>query len=661
MTDWANSASAPSKSDRPKRIKLPTMKNKTGRLPHWTTPKILLALLLITTGAQADTSIWPSIKKTIPLDPAVESGINDWLGQMSTEQKVGQMIMAEIKHISPHDVGKFHIGGILNGGGSWPTSDPLEPLGAWLKLANLFYDASMENSAGKLPIPVIWGTDAVHGHNNVAGATLFPHNIGLGAANNPTLMRDIGIATAREVAVTGIDWVFAPTVAVAKDVRWGRSYESYAEDPKIVATLSKELILGLQGHPALDNFLSEEKMVATAKHFVGDGGTSMGSGKEGKGLDQGNTVVTEEDLFRIHGRGYVQAIGVGVQTVMASFSSWNGDKMHGHSYLLTEILKGRMGFDGFVVGDWNGHEQVPGCNSQSCPTAIMAGVDMIMVPENWRLFLDNTIRQVESGMISMERIDDAVRRILRVKYRAGMFEHGRPVEHMIAAKASLIGHPQHRAVARQAVRESLVLLKNEGILPLKAKRLLLTGSGADSAAMQTGGWTVTWQGRDNKTETYQGTTTLLKAFKEAYAGRGGEVIQSLDGSLKEAPDAAILVFGETPYAEFEGDIESLAFGGEQNTDFKLMKKLQAQGIPVIGLFLTGRPRELDAMIDMADAFVVAWLPGSEGAGVSDVLLADGSGQAVYDFTGRLPFAWPQANSAEPRYPRGFGLSYQTAQ
>ena len=578
---------------------------------------------------------------------------------MSVDQKVGQMIQAEIKSISPDDAAKYHIGSILNGGGSWPTDKADGPLGAWLNLANLFYGASMDTGDDRLAIPIMWGTDAVHGHNNVIGATIFPHNIGLGAANNPELMRDIGTATAREVAVTGIDWTFAPTVAVARDARWGRTYESYSSDPKIVADLTKELILGIQGHPALDNFLSEQKIIATAKHFVGDGGTAAGD-------DQGDTILSEEDLFKIHGQGYVQALGVGTQTVMASFSSWNGQKLHGHKYLLTDVLKGRMGFDGLIVGDWNGHEQIEGCTKMSCPQAINAGIDLIMVPEDWKAFLENTVKQVKSGEIAMSRIDDAVRRILRVKYRAGMFVSGKPSEHRLAGRAKLMGHADHRNVARQAVRESLVLLKNDGVLPLDpASNILVTGSGADNPVMQSGGWTVTWQGRDletrilNPLDYYKGHTTISAGLSDAIKKARGSLITDADSAKI---DAAIVVFGEEPYAEFEGDLASLDFDLANNTDFKIIQDLKAKNIPVVSVFITGRPRGVDAAIEASDAFVAAWLPGSEGAGVADVLLSNTQGKPAYNFKGSLPFNWPQNGASNPittstKYKFGYGLTY----
>ena len=611
--------------------------------------------------SKAEAKSWPSVRSPIGLDDNIESKIDDWLEKMSVEQKVGQMIQAEIKSISPDDAAKYHIGSILNGGGSWPTDKADGPLGAWLNMANLFHGASMDTGDDRFAIPIMWGTDAVHGHNNVVGATVFPHNIGLGAGNNPALMRDIGTATAREVAVTGIDWTFAPTVAVAKDARWGRTYESYSSDPKIVADLTKDLIIGLQGHPALENFLTEQKIIATAKHFVGDGGTAAGD-------DQGETTLSEDDLFKIHGQGYVQALGVGTQTVMASFSSWNGDKLHGHKYLLTDVLKGRMGFDGLIVGDWNGHEQIEGCSKSSCAQAINAGIDLIMVPEDWKAFQSNTVSQVKSGEIEMSRIDDAVRRILRVKYRAGMFDSGKPSAHRLAGRAKLLGHEDHRNVARQAVRESLVLLKNDGVLPIDpSKTILVAGSGADNPVMQSGGWTVTWQGRSIEDRTlnprsyYKGHTTISEGISAAAKASDGKVTTDEDASEIEV---AIIVFGEQPYAEFEGDLESLDFDLAANADFKLVQELKAKGIPVVTVFISGRPRGVDAAIEASDAFVAAWLPGSEGAGVADVLLSENDGKPSYDFRGRLPFAWPQTGQdlteTTTKYKRGYGLTYSQA-
>lgn len=596
------------------------------------------------TEQSRDPMIWPRIASPYGIDPAMEARIDALVGQMSVDQKVGQIIQAEIQSISPRDIRDYHIGSVLNGGGSTPADARVFPLALWVAAANAFYDASMDTSKGGLAIPVIWGTDAVHGANNVRGATLFPHNIGLGAANDPALMRDIGVATAREIAVTGVDWTFAPTVAVAEDIRWGRSYESYSSDPAIVAALSKELILGLQGHPALGNALDPDKVVATAKHFIGDGGTVGG-------IDQGDNILREEDLFARHGQGYVQALGVGAQTVMASFNSWNGEKLHGNRYLLTDVLKDRMGFDGVVVGDWNGHGQIEGCTDSSCPQAIMAGVDLVMVPEKWRAFYQNTVRQVKTGEITMARLDDAVRRNLRVKMRAGMFEDGRPSQHPLAARAHLIGYQDHRDLARRAVRQSLVLLKNDGVLPIaRTARLLVTGSGADSVPMQAGGWSITWQGGDTTNEDFQGATTIIEGFRQAMPD--GMVVTDASG---EDFDIAVVVFGETPYAEFEGDLKDAGLRYHDNADTRRLQALAKVGVPTVAVYLGGRPREMQSVIDGSDAFVAAWLPGSEGGGVADVLVDGGD---AHQFTGKLPFPWPSDQPGTTRWPLGFGRTYE---
>ena len=623
-------------------------------MKKWATLCFGLALLCV--PALANETLWPRVKNSIPADQELEDKISVIMADMSLREKVGQLIMAEIKAISPKDAKRNNIGGLLNGGGSWPTEEPGSRPVDWLAMANLYYKQSAKS---KTRIPIIWGTDAVHGHNNLAGATIFPHNIGLGAANDPALMRDIGTATAREVAVTGIDWVFAPTLAIVQDVRWGRTYEGYSSDPEIVANLSKELLLGLQGHPALGNFLTEEKVVATAKHFVGDGGPVFGSGRNGK-IDQGDVPIDEKLLADLHGRPYIDALGVGVQTVMASFSSWNGHKMHHHKYLLTDILKGKMGFDGFVVGDWNGHEQVPGCSPSSCAAAINAGVDMIMVPYEWKKFMANTIQQVKRGEITQARLDDAVRRILRVKFRSGLMSGKAPSERLLAGRDALVGFAPHRKVARAAVRKSLTLLKNNGVLPLTAGRIHIAGPGADNVRMQSGGWTMDWQGRDVPAKKYSGYTTIGAGLRQAIAETNADLVESAEAL--QAGDVAVYVFGETPYAEFEGDKDSTDYDKLSSKDLEFFASMQAKGVKIVAVFLTGRPSGIDRLIDAADAFVVAWLPGSEGGGVADVLVAKDKSKPFHDFTGRLPFAWPAdggtaTKPAAVRFQRGFGLSY----
>ncbi|MDG1163960.1 MAG: glycoside hydrolase family 3 N-terminal domain-containing protein [Porticoccaceae bacterium] len=593
-------------------------------------------------------------------DKAVEAQVQSILQDMTLEQKVGQMIQGEIKWVTPEDVTKYHLGSVLNGGGSFPNQNKGSSADDWLQLADSYYHASLDRGGGGAGIPLVWGTDAVHGHNNVIGATLFPHNIGLGVANDPALMREIGEITAREVAVTGIDWVFAPTVAVVKDYRWGRTYEGYSSESPIVRSYAGEIVKGMQGEPG-ELRTNSERVIGTAKHFIGDGATY-------RGIDQGEVTMDLEQLLEEHGQGYYKALDAGVQTVMASFNSWNGLKLHGHKQLLTDVLKGSMGFDGFVVSDWNGIGQVDGCNNESCAQSVNAGVDMIMAPEDWKALLFNTIAQVKSGEIAMSRIDDAVTRILRVKIRAGLYEKGAPSTRKVAGKTALIGAPEHRAVAREAVRKSLILLKNKNqILPLKPNQhVLVTGDGADNIGKQNGGWTITWQGTENKNSEFPGATSIYAGLESGLKNIGSTSELSVDGSWAEKPDVAVVVFGEEPYAEGVGDIESLVFNDGDKTDLKLLQSLKKQNIPVVAVFLTGRPLWMNAEINSSDAFVVAWLPGTEGGGIADVLIADAEGQPRYDFTGKLSFDWPFAEQnktdksqpvADLLFTLGQGLAY----
>jgi len=592
-------------------------------------------------------------------DTDVESQVDEILSHLTLEQKVGQMIQAEIQHVTPEEVRKYQLGSVLNGGGSFPGQKKHASVQDWIELADAYFLASRDTSKGRSGIPVIWGTDAVHGHNNVIGATIFPHNIGLGAARDPDLARRIGEVTAREVAATGIDWTFAPTIAVVNDVRWGRTYESFSNRPELVASYAREIVKGIQG--GAEQLRREDtKIIATAKHFLGDGGTH-------RGVDQGDTRMPLDELLNVHGQAYVSAIEAGVQTVMASFNSWNGKKVHGSKYLLTEILKQEMDFDGFVISDWNGIEQVAGCEVNSCAEAINAGVDMIMVPEDWKATLQSTIRQAKSGEIPMSRIDDAVRRILRVKVRAGMFEKGAPSTREVVSEG-YVGHPEHRAIAREAVRKSLVLLKNDNeLLPLDASQhVLVAGDGADNISKQTGGWTITWQGTENANSDFPGAISIYGGICNAVEAAGGTATLSEDGQYKERPDVAIVVFGENPYAEGDGDISSLEYQAKRKTDLDLIESFRAAGVPVVSVFLSGRPMSINREISASDAFVAAWLPGSEGEGVADLLLRDAQGGVIHDFTGKLPFNWParelnKTNDEMPvlanKFPRGYGLHY----
>lgn len=627
----------------------------------------------------------------MPKDPRIEARISELLRKLTLEQKVAQMVQADIRSVTPQDVRQFRLGSILNGGGAFPGNNKHASVSDWVALADQFYDASMDTSGGAPAIPIVWGTDAVHGHNNVIGATLFPQNVALGAAHDPDLIQRIGEATAREVAATGIDWTFAPTVAVVRDSRWGRSYEGYSERPDLVRAYAGRMVQGLQGSGGTPSFLDGNHILATAKHFVGDGGTN-------NGIDRGNNRSTEQDLYAIHGQGYVTAIEAGVQTIMASYNSWQGFKMHGQRHLLTDVLKNRMGFDGLVVSDWDGVDEVQGCSKDRCSQAINAGIDLVMVPEQWKAFLLDTVAQVRAGDIPMSRIDDAVTRILRVKLRAGLFDKGRPSSRPLANKTAQIGAPEHRAVAREAVRKSVVLLKNaKCLLPLSAKKnVLVAGDGADNIGKQAGGWSISWQGTGNTNADFPGATSIFDGIRAAVTAAGGTATLSVDGSFKTKPDAAIVVFGENPYAEWHGDIKSIEYQGPSDdgqevdiqrpapevsplneddsveaasaaghapptpadADLGLLQRLRQSGIPVIAVFLTGRVRGVTPELEASDAFAVAWLPGTEGGGIADVLFRKSSGAVNFPITGKLPYSWPRGRGApgdSPLFPYGYGL------
>jgi beta-glucosidase len=605
----------------------------------------------------ANPALWPQVKAQPKRDPKIEKRIDALLKAMSVEDKVGQIIQVDIGSIKPADVETYKIGSILNGGNSGPYDDEYASPAKWMQLADEFYDASMKRADNGPKIPIIWGTDSVHGNNNIVGATLFPHNIGLGAARDRDLIRRIGEITALETAAAGLDWTFAPTLAVVQDDRWGRTYESYGEEPQIAADYAGAMIEGVQGKVGTKDFLSPTHLIATTKHFLGDGGTS--------GKDQGDTRVSEEILRDVHLGGYPAAIEAGTQSVMASFSSWNGEKMSGNKSLLTDVLKDRMGFDGFVVGDWNSHGQVAGCSNEDCPQAINAGLDMFMYSgPKWKELYDNTLREAKDGTISAARLDDAVRRILRVKFRAGTFDRGRPSSRAAAGKFDVIGSPAHRAVARQAVRESLVLLKNEGVLPLKpSANILVAGAAAQSISQQAGGWSITWQGADVPNSAFPNAQSIWSGIEETVKAGGGTASYSADGSFAKKPDAAIVVFGEQPYAEFKGDRPNLEYSPGDTTDRDMLRRLKAAGVPVVAIFLSGRPLWVNAELNASDAFVAAFLPGSEGGGIADVLFTKPDGSVNHDFRGRLTFSWPKRpdqyvlNRRDPGYDPLFAYDY----
>ena len=625
--------------------------------------------LLVTAPAMAgDTTAvhpeqWPKGDSPLPLDPAIESRIRALLTKMSVDEKVGQMIQADIKYVTPDDVREYRLGSVLAGGNSKPPGQPYPVASQWQALADAFYRASMDTSRGGQAIPVLFGIDAVHGHNNLVGSTLFPQNSALGATRDPQLIHDIGEVTAQELRASGISWTFAPTLTVPQDVRWGRSYEGYSQNPALVAQYAAAVVGGLEGKPGTPQFLDGGHVIATAKHFLGDGGTH-------DGRDQGNARISEATLRDVHAAGYAPAIKAGVQVVMVSFSSWNGVKMAGNKSLITGVLKKRMGFDGIVLGDWNAHGQVPGCSNEDCAAAYNAGLDMLEAPDSWKGLYKNTLAEVKAGVIPMSRVDDAVARILRVKMRLGMFEAGLPSTNALAARsAEVIGSPSHRAVARRAVRESLVLLKNnQGMLPIDPrKRILVAGNGADNISKQNGGWTLTWQGTGLTNANFPGATSIWAGLRAQVEAAGGSAELSVEGDYKQKPDVAIVVFGEDPYAEFQGDLPNLAYRPGNDHDLDLLRKLRGQGVPVAAVFLTGRPLWMNREINAADAFVVAWLPGSEGEGIADVMLRTRDGRIAHDFHGKLAYAWPRsalqvpvaavARGEQPQFPYGFGLTY----
>jgi len=628
-----------------------------------------------------------AIPETFPKDPAREAQIREIVAHMTLAQKIGQMTQPDIRAITPAEVRRFYIGSVLNGGGAWPNQDKHAATADWLALADAWWDASMSTDMA-VKVPVIWGTDAVHGNNNVFGTTLFPHNIGLGAAHDPALVERIGEAVARQVRATGIDWTFAPTVAVPRDDRWGRTYEGFSEDPAIVAAYAGRYVTGLQGR---FDASGRPTIVATAKHFLGDGGTDLG-------VDQGENKASFDELLRVHGAGYVCAIAAGVQTVMASFNSWtftgNDDagralafadaKNTGNRYLLTDLLKTRWGFDGFVVTDWDAIGQVRtvdpngktrSCTTSSCPVAINAGIDMVMVPFAWKDFIAHTTASVRAGEIPMSRIDDAVTRILRVKMRAGLFRvvGGASVSTRPSRRAGALdaaaAHP--RALARAAVRESLVLLKNDrGTLPLTPSgRVLVVGRAADSIADQAGGWSITWQGTGNTNADYPVGDSVLAGVREAVGA--DNVVYSVDAKDVDvqAFKAVVAVIGETPYAEGAGDIGAsgtLEHARRHPEDLAVLDRVSGHGVPVVTVLFSGRPLWVNREIDRSDAFVAAWLPGTEGKGITDVLFRHADGGAT-DFRGTLSYSWPktacQATVSkgdagdDPLFARGYGLTY----
>ena len=613
--------------------------------------------IFILTGCnqQKNNDLWPIIDP-LPLSIDIESQIDEMLPKLTLEQKVGQVIQGDSDSVTPEEVKEYRLGSVLSGGNSAPGPLPYAETKNWLEMADKYYNASIDNEGVEIAIPIIWGIDAVHGHANLKGAIIFPHNIGLGAMNNPDLIEQIAGVTAHELTISGHDWTFAPTLAVPRDLRWGRSYEGFSEDPDIVQSYGGRIVIGLQGKFGSDDFMSDGKVISSAKHFLADGATQNGA-------DQGDALISEDELSKVHAAGYYSAIPAGVQTVMASFSSWQGRKLHGDKELLTNVLKGKMGFKGFVIGDWNGHGQVPGCKNTDCAQSLNAGLDMYMAPDSWKGLYASTLQQVKNGTISMERLNDAVRRILRVKLASGIFEKGAPSSRTNAGDENILGLPENRSIARQAVRESMVLLKNNNqVLPINAsKTILVVGDGAASISKASGGWTLSWQGTGHENDEFPNGESILNGIKEVVSDAGGKVIFSPNGDTSLEADVVIAIYGENPYAEFQGDRENLDFI-PNGFDVNKLATYKNKGIPVISVFLSGRPLWTNPEINNSDAFVAAWLPGSEGGGISDLLFRK---DPSFDFTGKLSFSWPASAVVSEKnkalFKLGYGLSYASSE
>jgi beta-glucosidase len=569
--------------------------------------------------------------------PSVSERVNSLLSQMSLEEKIGQMTQAErgaLQNIT--DIKTYYLGSLLSGGGSAPSTNSAQ---AWADMYDYFQNFALQT---RLKIPLIYGIDAVHGHNNVFGATIFPHNIGLGCTRNPQLIEQAARVTAEEVSGTGIDWTFAPCIATVRDERWGRTYEGFGETAELSISMADASVRGYQGTSLSDY----GNILACAKHYLGDGGTQGGD-------DQGNVVADEQTIRQLHLQGFISAINAGVKSIMVSYSSINGQKMHGSRYWLTDVLKDELGFKGFVVSDWQGIDQLPGDYKSDIQNSINAGVDMVMVPNNFVEFIQYLKELVNENRVSIERIDDAVRRILTVKFELGLFE--KPFTDR--SLTPTVGSAAHRSIARQCVRESLVLLKNQNnFLPLSKNinHILVAGKNGLDIGNQCGGWTISWQGSSGDITT---GTTVYQGIKNAVPS-STTVSYSFNGSSTQGADVAIVVVGETPYAEGNGDRNDLALSPE---DITTINNIKNAGIPYVIILISGRPMIITDELADCNAFVAAWLPGTEGQGIADVIFGD------YNFTGKLSHSWPRNMNQipinygdanyDPLFPYGFGLSY----
>ncbi|MEP0354784.1 glycoside hydrolase family 3 protein [Paraglaciecola sp.] len=599
-------------------------------------------------------------KQTLLTNKVIQQKVNTLLSKMTLEQKIGQMTQAERMSCTPEQARQYHIGSILSSAGSRPENNHTE---GWVAMNEAYWQASSQADESHLGIPTLYGLDAIHGNNNVTGATVFPHNIGLGAANDTDLLQKIATTTAKEVLATGVDWSFAPNLAIARDTHWGRTYESYASKPKPVGKFATEIVKGLQGD------LSDDHIMACAKHWVGDGGATYG-------IDHGDTILSWEEIQKTHIPPFVKAIDTGVLSIMVSFSSWNGDKCHGHKFLLTDILKEKLRFEGIVISDMQGIDYLADDFYLAVAMGVNAGIDMFMVPRNWSMFIDNLISHVQLGTVSIARIDDAVKRILTVKFAFGLFDKPSPANRKWSNHSSF-GSFKHREIARKAVQKSLVLLKNENkTLPLdRQAKILVAGKNAHDLGHQCGGFTINWQGVSGN-ESIQGGTSIWEGISSLAEYASLSNSQGMDANPKHH-DFAIVVVGETPYSEGLGDIRKddkkvIEYGTKINGQVKVLeayghslelsefhpediltiKNITDRGVPVITILVSGRPLIVDKEMSLSSAFVAAWLPGSEGQGVADVLFGDKG------FQGKLPFNWPQHDSKKPLFPYGYGLRYK---
>lgn len=613
-------------------------------------PSATIAPDTATTEAITPTEVVPTIEpspSSVPIpaylnpDLPTAERVADLLGRMSLEEKIGQMTLVEKNSIQPTAVTTYLIGGILSGGGGYPASGNTPE--NWAAMVDSYQEAALGTP---LAIPIIYGVDAVHGHNNLRGATIFPHNIGLGATRNPELLRQIGHITAVETRATGIPWDYAPVIAVPQDIRWGRTYEAYSENTDLVSELGVAYMQGLQG----EDLGAVTAVLATPKHYIGDGGATWGTSTTGDyKLDQGDMQVNEATLRTLYLPPYQAAVGAGAQSIMVSFSSWNGVKMHAQQYLLMDVLKGELGFEGFLVSDWQAIDQISPNYYQAVVTAVNAGIDMNMVPYDYMRFINTMLTAVENGDITVARIDDAVRRILTAKFNLGLFE----TPYADTTNLGLIGSDDHRALAREAVSQSLVLLQNENeTLPLaKDARIFVAGAFADDIGVQSGGWTIEWQGKPGNITP---GTTILQAIE---ATATGEVQYNRFGRFENFdPPAAvgIVVLGELPYAEGQGDDADLSLS---DSDVELIRRVGEQADKVVVILFSGRPLLISDALPLADAWVAAWLPGTEGQGIADNLFGD------HPFTGTLPYTWPASMEqvplgagGEPLFPFGYGLT-----